>query len=241
MQIHIRPEDQHKTTFTCPFGTFVYTRMSFGLCNAPNTFQCCMTSIFSNLLQNCMGVFMDDFTVYADSFDACLENLSKVLTRCININMVLNSEKCHFMVTKGIILVHLVSNRGIEVEKSKVDIITSLPNPNSMQEVRSFLEHAGFYTRFIKNFSKIVLPLSKMLQKDRARVGKQAHVIAYASRTMDPTKLNYTTAEKELLAIEFALDKFRSYLLGSKIIVFSYHATLKFLLKKPDAKPRLIR
>ncbi|RDX60679.1 Retrovirus-related Pol polyprotein, partial [Mucuna pruriens] len=75
----------------------------------------------------------------------------------------------------------------------------------------------------------------------RAGVGNLVHVIAYASQTMDPTQLNYTTTEKELLAIVFALDKFCSYLLGSKIIVFSDYAALRFLLKKPDAKPRLIR
>ncbi|RDX98671.1 Retrovirus-related Pol polyprotein from transposon 17.6, partial [Mucuna pruriens] len=158
MQIRIAPEDQHKTTFTCLFGTFAYTRMPFGLCNVLSTFQRCMTSIFSDLLQECMEVFMDDFTVYANSFDACLENLSKVFTRCIDTNLVLNFEKCHFMVTKGIILGHLVSNRGIEVDKSKINIITSLPNPTSVREVCSFL--------FIKNFSKTTLPLSKLLQKD---------------------------------------------------------------------------
>ncbi|RDX71152.1 Retrovirus-related Pol polyprotein from transposon 17.6, partial [Mucuna pruriens] len=115
---------------------------------------------------DCMEVFMDDFTMYDESFDACLENLSRVLTRCINTNMVLNFEKCHFMVTEGIVLGHLVSSRGIEVDKSKIDIITSLPNPAFVQEVHSFLVHAGFYRRFIKNFNKIALPLSKLLQKD---------------------------------------------------------------------------
>ncbi|RDX82096.1 Retrovirus-related Pol polyprotein from transposon 17.6, partial [Mucuna pruriens] len=166
MQIHIAPEDQHKTTFTCPFGTFAYSRMPFGLCNAPSTFQHCMINIFSDLLQDCMEVFMDEFTVYANSFDACLGNLSKLLKRCIDTNLVLNFEKCHFMVTKGILLRHLVSNKGIEVDKSKIDIISSLPNPTSMREVRSFLGHAGFYRRFINNFSKLALPLSKLLQKD---------------------------------------------------------------------------
>ncbi|RDX91356.1 Retrovirus-related Pol polyprotein from transposon 17.6, partial [Mucuna pruriens] len=134
LQIHIEPKDQHKTTFTSPFGTFAYTRMPFGLCNAPSTFHCCMTSIFSNLLQNCIEVFMDDFIVYADSFDACLENLSKVLTRCIDTNLVLNFEKCHFMVTEGILLRHLVSNKAIKVDKSKIDNITSLPNPASVRK-----------------------------------------------------------------------------------------------------------
>ncbi|RDY14551.1 Retrovirus-related Pol polyprotein from transposon 17.6, partial [Mucuna pruriens] len=286
MQIHIALEDQHKTTFTYPFGTFAYTRMPFGLCNASSTFQHCMTSIFSDLLQECMEVFMDGFTVYADSFNACLENLSMVLTRCIDTNLVLNFEKCHFMVTEGIVLGHLVSTRGIEVDKAKVDIITSLPNPTFVQEVRSFLGHVGFYRRFIKNFSKIALPLFKLLQRmwnsnltspelknrltsapilqvpnwklpfelmcdasnsalgavlgQRIGVGKPGHVIAYASQTMNPTQLNYTTTEKELLAIVFALDKFRSYLLSSKTVVFSNHATLRFLLKS-DANPRLIR
>ncbi|RDX80565.1 hypothetical protein CR513_38874, partial [Mucuna pruriens] len=293
MQIHIALENQHKTTFTCPFGTFAYTRMPFGLCNAPSTFQRCMLSIFSDLLEDCMEVFMDDFTVYADTFDACLRNLARVLKRCIETDLVLNFEKCHFMVAEGIVLDHLVSSRGIEVDKAKIDIITSLPNLASVREVRSFLGHAGFYRRFIKNFSKIALPLSKLLQKDvefvfnkeciqafeelktrltstpilqapnwelpfelmcdtsnsalgavlsqRDGVGGPAHVIVYAYRTMDQAQINYTTTKKELLAIVFALDKFRSYLLGSRVIVFSDHATLKYLLKKPDAKPRLIR
>ncbi|RDX74708.1 Retrovirus-related Pol polyprotein, partial [Mucuna pruriens] len=88
-----------------------------------------------------MEVFTDDFTVYAGSFEACLSNLSKVLKRCIDTNLVLNFEKCHFMVTEGIVLGHLVSNKGIEVDKAKINVITSLPNPTSMREVRSFLGH----------------------------------------------------------------------------------------------------
>ena len=93
MQIHIAPEDQHKTIFA-------YTRMPFGLCNAPGTFQRCMVSIFSDLLESCMEVFMDDFIVYGSSFDTCLDNLSRVLDRCIETNLVLKFEKCHFMVHK---------------------------------------------------------------------------------------------------------------------------------------------
>ncbi|RDX71351.1 Retrovirus-related Pol polyprotein, partial [Mucuna pruriens] len=186
---------------------------------------------------------MDDFTVYADSFEACLSNLSKVLKRCIDNNLVLNFEKCHFMMTKGIVLGHLVSNRCIEVDKSKINIITSLPNPAFVREVRSFLGHAAFQE--LKNrltFAPILqapnwdLPFELMCDasnsalgavlSQRARVSQPVHVIAYASRTMDSTQQNYTTIEKELLAILFALDKFRSYLLGSRIVVFSDHAAL---------------
>ena len=290
-QIHIAPEDQEKTTFTCPFGTYAYRRMPFGLCNAPATFQRCMMSIFSDLLEECMEVFMDDFTVYGSSFDSCLDSLARVLHRCIETNLVLNFEKCHFMVEQGIVLGHVVSSKGIAVDPAKINVITSLPYPACVREVRSFLGHAGFYRRFIRDFSKIALPLSTLLQKDvdfvfdercrvafdqlkRAltttpiiqppdwtlpfelmcdasnhalgavlaqRVGKVPHVICYASRTLDAAQSNYTTTEKELLAIVFALDKFRSYLLGSKVVVFSDHAALKYLLKKPEAKPRLIR
>ncbi|RDY10830.1 Retrovirus-related Pol polyprotein, partial [Mucuna pruriens] len=178
-----------------------------------------MINIFSNLLEDCMEVFMDDFTVYAESFEACLENLSQVLTRCMETNLVLNFENFHFMVTKGIVLGHLVSSRGIEVDKAKVDIITSLPNPISVREAPNW----EYPFELMSDASNSAL--GAVLGQ---RVGKQPHVIAYASRTMDLAQINYTTTEKELLATVFALDKFHSYLLGSKIIIFSNHAALKF-------------
>ncbi|KAL0294962.1 UNVERIFIED_CONTAM: Retrovirus-related Pol polyprotein from transposon.6 [Sesamum radiatum] len=261
-QIPVAPADQEKTTFTCPFGTFAYRRMPFGLCNAPATFQRCMVSIFSDYVEQFIEVFMDDFTVYGNSFNDCLNKLAKVLERCIEKNLVLNYEKCHFMVDQGLILGHIVSSRGI-----------------------------GFYRRFIKDFSKIAQPLCKLLQKDETfdfdeacklafnklkdsltsapiiqppnwelpfeimcdasnhavgavlgqRVGRDPHVIYYVSRMLDSAQSNYTTTEKELLAIVFALEKFRPYLLGTKVIVYSDHAALKYLLSKKDAKPRLIR
>ena len=144
-QIVIAPEDQEKTTFTYPFGTFAFRRMPFGLCNALGTFQRCMVSICSDLIKNYIEIFMDDFTVYGDSFDACLDNLSHVLEHCIETNLVLNFEKCHFMVEKGSVLGHIVSCRGIEVDKAKIDLVVNLPYPTSVREVRSFLGHAGFY------------------------------------------------------------------------------------------------
>ena len=89
-QIAIMPEDQEKTTFTCPYGTFAYKRMSFGLCNAPATFQRCMMAIFSDMVEDIIEIFMDDFSVFGDSFTMCLENLAKVLKRCEETNLVLN-------------------------------------------------------------------------------------------------------------------------------------------------------
>ena len=165
-QIAIAPEDQEKTTFTCPYGTFAFRRMPFGLCNAPATFQRCMMSIFSDLVEEVMEIFMDDFTVYGSSFDHCLKNLETVLQRCQDKQLALNWEKCHFMVTEGIVLGHKISATGLEVDQSKVSIIKTLAPPTTVKGVRSFLGHAGFYRRFIKDFSKIARPLCRLLEKD---------------------------------------------------------------------------
>jgi hypothetical protein len=290
-QIAIAPEDQDKTTFTCPFGTFAYKRMPFGLCNAPATFQRCMMSIFSDMVEKFIEVFINDFSVFGSNFDECLHHLKSVLKRCEECNLVLNWEKCHFMVQQGIVLGHLISNKGIEVDKAKIDIISKLPPPMTTKGVRSFLGHAGFYRRFIKDFSKISRPLCALLAKDTKfewteecmtafntlkkqltsapimmapdwsipfelmcdasdfalgavlgqRINKVPHAIYYASRTLNDAQLNYSTTEKELLAVIFALEKFRSYLIGSKVIVFTDHAALRYLFAKKDAKPRLIR
>ena len=129
LQIPIAPEDQEKTTFTCPFGTFAYRRMPFGLCNAPATFQRCMLAIFEDMVGESMEVYMDDFSVFGNSFDECLHNLELVLQRCEDTNLVLNWEKCHFMAQEGIVLGHKISKQGIEVDYAKVEVISKLPPP----------------------------------------------------------------------------------------------------------------
>ena len=151
-QIEIALEDQKKTTFTCPFGTFAFRKMPFRLCNAPGAFQWCMMGIFSDMIEKIMEIFMDDFFVYGDSYEGCLENLKRVLERCEEKNLVLNWEKCHFMVTQGIVLGHVVSKEGIEVDRAKVELISNLPTPKCVKDIRSFLGHVGFYRRFIKIF-----------------------------------------------------------------------------------------
>ncbi|GKA91959.1 reverse transcriptase domain-containing protein [Tanacetum coccineum] len=143
--IPIDPLDQEKTTFTCPYMTFAYRRMPFGLCNAPGTFQRCMVAIFHDMIEKTMEVFMDDFSVFGDSFSSCLSHLDKMLQRCEDTNLVLNWEKCHFMVKEGIVLGHKISKTGIEVDKAKVDVIAKLPHPTTVKGIRSFLGHAGFY------------------------------------------------------------------------------------------------
>ncbi|KAI3670926.1 hypothetical protein L1987_87570 [Smallanthus sonchifolius] len=144
-KIAIHPEDQQKTTFTCPYGTFTFRRMPFGLGNAPATFQRCMMSIFSDMIGESMKVFMDDFSIFGITFETCLNQLTKVLKRCVETNMVLSWEKSHFMVQEGVVLGHVISSKGIEVDHAKIRVISTLPPPNSVKGVRSFLGHAGFY------------------------------------------------------------------------------------------------
>ncbi|PIN09081.1 DNA-directed DNA polymerase [Handroanthus impetiginosus] len=221
-QIAIAPEDQEKITFTSPYDTFAFRRMPFELCNTLATFQRCMMAIFTDMVENLIELFMDDFFVYENSFDECLNNLSTVLKRCEDTNPVLNWEKCHFMVQEGIVLGHKISNRGIEIDKAKLETIEKLPPPISIKGIHSFLGHTGFHRRFIKDFSKI----SKLLCN---------------FKTLNDTQLNYTTTEKELLAVVFAFDKFRSYLVGTKVVVYTDHAAIRYLIEKKDAKPKLIR
>ncbi|GJY48782.1 reverse transcriptase domain-containing protein [Tanacetum coccineum] len=141
-------------------------RMPFDLCNAPATFQRCMLAIFHDMIEESVEVFMDNFSVFGSSFDHYLNNLDKMLQRCKDAHLVLNWEKCHFMVKEEIILGHKVSKAGLEVDKAKIEVISKLSPPTNIKGIRSFLGHADFYPRFIKDFLKIARPRTKLLEKD---------------------------------------------------------------------------
>nr|GEX77789.1 reverse transcriptase domain-containing protein [Tanacetum cinerariifolium] len=134
-QIPIDPRDQEKTTFTCPYETFAYRRLPFGLCNAPGTFQRCMLAIFYDMVEKTMEVFMDDLSVFGNSFESYLSRLDKMLQRCEDTNLSLNWENSHFMVKEGIVLGHKISKNGIKVDRAKVDVIDKLPHPTTVKGV----------------------------------------------------------------------------------------------------------
>nr|GEW10363.1 reverse transcriptase domain-containing protein [Tanacetum cinerariifolium] len=238
-----------------------------------------------------MEVFMDDFSVFGNSFKNCLSRLDKMLQRCEDTNLCLNWEKSHFMVKEGIVLGHKTSKNKIKVDKAKVDVIAKLPHPTTIKGVRSFLGHAGFYRRFIQDFSKISRQMTHLLEKNtpfifsedcikafqmlKKKLTKAPILIApnwdlpfelmcdvsdfaigavlgqrhekyfkpihYASKTMTDAESNYTTTEKEMLAVVYAFEKFWSYLIMNKSIVHTDHSALKYLLAKKDANVRLLR
>nr|GEZ36598.1 reverse transcriptase domain-containing protein [Tanacetum cinerariifolium] len=215
----------------------------------------------------------------------------KMLKRCEDTNLCLNWEKSHFMVKEGIVLSHKISKEKIEVDKAKVDVITKLPHPTTVKGIQSFLGHAGFYRRFIKDFLKIARPMTCLLDKDTLfifskecveafqtlkrklteapiliapdwdmpfeimydasdfaigvvlgqRQDKHFRSIHYASKTITEAESNYTTIEKEMLAVVYAFEKFRSYLIMNKSIVYTDHSALKYLFTKEDSKARLLR
>nr|GEY09346.1 reverse transcriptase domain-containing protein [Tanacetum cinerariifolium] len=259
-QILIDPKDQEKTTFTCPYGTFAYKRVPFGLCNAPGTFQRCMMAIFHDMIEQTMEV-------------------SWMTSRSLEI------------LFQRIVLGHKILKKGIEVDKAKIEVISKLPHPTTVKGIKRFLGHAGFYRRFIKDFSKISRPMTHLLEKNAPFVfsndciqafrtlkeklteaqilialnwdqpfelmrdasdfaigavlgqGIEKHFrpIHYASKTMTEAESNYTTTEKEMLAVIYAFEKFHSYLIMNKSIVYTDHSALKYLFAKKDAKARLLR
>ncbi|XP_022841909.1 uncharacterized protein LOC111365593 [Olea europaea var. sylvestris] len=252
-QIPVAPDDQEKTTFTCPYGTFAYRRMPFGLCNAPATFQRCMMAIFSDMIEKFIEVFMDYFSVFGYSFDECLEHLSLVLQQCTETNLVLNREKCHFMAQEGIVLGFY--RRFIKnFSKITKPLCCLLMKESTFEFTDEYLQAFNTLKEKLTSTPVIITPdwnLSFELMCDASdyavgvvlgqRRNKVFHVIYYASKTLNDAQLNYATTEKELLAIVYAFDKFRSYLVGSKVIVYTDHAAIRYLMEKKDAKPRLIR
>ncbi|GJV34276.1 retrovirus-related pol polyprotein from transposon 17.6 [Tanacetum coccineum] len=138
-----------------------------------------------------------------------------MLKRCEDTNLALNSEKSHFMVKEGIVLGHKISKKGIEVDKAKIDVISKLPHPTTVKGIQSAV-------------------LGQ-------RIEKHFRPIHYASKTMTKVESNYITTKKEMLVVVYAFEKFRSYLIMNKSVVYMDHFALKYLFNKKDAKERLLR
>ncbi|GKB72267.1 reverse transcriptase domain-containing protein [Tanacetum coccineum] len=204
-------------------------------------------AIFYDMIEKTMEVFMDDFSVFGKSFSTFLSNLEKVLKRCEDTDLALNWEKSHFIVKEGIVLGHKISKKGIEVDKAKIDVIAKLPHPTTIkafQILKKKLTEAPIL--IAPNWDQ---PFELMCDASDYAIGavlgqrieKHFRPIHYASKTMTKAESNYTTTEKEMLAVVYAFEKFRSYLIMNKSIVYTDHSALKYLFAKKDAKARLLR
>eukprot|EP00253_Pinus_taeda_P019898 PITA_19898 len=247
-QIQIAPEDQDKTTFTCPWGTFAYRVLPFGLCNAPTTFQRAVLSIFADLIHDGLEVYMDDFTPYGDDFDPALDTLEKVLQRCIATRLCLSHEKCYMMMTEGLILGHYVSAAGIQVDPATNPDYFAYPTPTTQTEAFKELKKLVSTAPVLRgpNWN---LPFQISSDASDTTIGsvlgqeedKKPYAIYYISKNLSSAKLNYTVTEKEFLAVIHAVNKFRHYITGYSVVLYTDHSAIKYLANKLVTNARITR
>lgn len=290
-QIELDPKDVPKTAFNTPYGHYEFLRMPFGLKNAPATFQRAMDSVLYGLQGERCFVYLDDIVVFASSLQEHEQKLTEVFTRLKQHGLKVQPDKCEFMRKEVAYLGHIISDQGVKPNPEKVRVVKEFPVPKSCKDIKSFLGLAGYYRRFIPNFSKITKPLTSLLKKDvpflwneeqqnafdkckdilttipllqypdfskdfvlttdasihaigailsQGEIGKDLP-IAYASRTLNKAESNYSTIERELLAIVWAVKHFRPYLFGRKFKIVTDHKPLTWLFSIKDPGSRLVR
>ena len=290
-QVPINPEDSQKTAFSSTFGHFEFTRMPFGLKGAPATFQRLMNSVLSGLNGIRCFVYLDDVVIFGSSLEDHNYKLIDVLKRFRKFNLKIHPDKCEFLRKEVQYLGHVISEDGIKPDPSKISSVKDFPIPENVKAVKSFLGLAGYYRKFIKNFSEIVYPVTKLLKKDQPFIWTESQQnafdklknmlttapilqypdfkrklilttdasgvalgailsqgepgddlpIAYASRTLNKPECNYSTIEKELLAIVWGIQHFRPYLYGREFLIVTDHKPLKWLENNTDLSSRLLR
>lgn len=295
-QLELKAEDAPKTGFTVitngnASGHYEFTRMPFGLKNAPSTFQKLMNTVLSGLQGLHCYVYLDDCILYSHDLVGHIEKLNLVFDRLRKFNLKLQPDKCEFLRREVAYLGHIITDKGVSPNPDKIAAVTQFPTPKNPKDIKSFLGLVGYYRRFIENFSKITKPLTSLLKKDavfqwsheqeqsfnllknkltsapllqypdfnnpfllttdasnyavgailsQGEIGKDKP-IAYASRTLNKAEGNYSTIEKELLAILFGVKTFRPYLYGRKFRIITDHRPLVWLFNVKDPGSRLIR
>lgn len=290
-QIPMDDNDAYKTAFSTPHGHYEFTRMPFGLKNAPATFQRLMDQILTGLQGNELFVYMDDIVIYASSLREHDIKIAKLMARLRSANLTLQVDKCEFLRHEVAYLGHIIGENGVRPDPQKIIAVKNFPAPRNQKGIRQFLGLAGYYRRFIQDFSKIASPLSNMLKKNATfhwnteaqeafnllrellceepilqfpdfkrefilttdasnyAIGGvlsqgilgQDLPISYASRIMNSAEKNYSTIEKELLAITYCVNHFRPYLYGRRFTLVTDHQPLVWLHKIKDPTSRLMR
>jgi len=272
-QIPMSEADAPKTAFSTPFGHYEFKRMPFGLKNAPATFQRLMDRVLSGLQGIELFVYLDDIVIYASSLTEHNKKFNKLAERLRNANLRLQPDKCEFLRKEVVYLGHVINETGVKPDPKKIEAVSNFPRPKNTKHIKQFLGLAGYYRRFLSNFSKTARPLTALLKKDepfvwqepqetafvtlrnqlctepllqhpdftrpfvlttdasgyaiggilsQGDVGKDKP-IAYASRLLNKAEQNYSTIEKESLAIVYCVNHFRPYLYGNKFTIVTDH------------------
>jgi ribonuclease HI len=165
-QVLVHPDDQEKTAFTTPWGTFMYVKMSFGLMNAGATFQRAMDIAFIEETGKFIVVYLDDVTVFSQSDDEHLRHLRRVFEKCRRFGISLNPKKCLFGLEEGKLLGHIISKEGIRIDPSRIEAILKIEHPRNLKELQSFIGQINFLRRFIPNLAELLRNITNMLKKD---------------------------------------------------------------------------
>lgn len=290
-QIRMHESNAQKTAFSTPHGHYEFKRMPFGLKNAPATFQRLMDQVLTGLQGTELFVYLDDIVLYASSIQEHEIKFNKLAVRLRKAKLQLQPDKCEFLRTEVIYLGHVIGGEGIKPDPEKVNTVKNFPTPKNAKNITQFLGLAGYYRRFIPNFSKIAKPLTNLLKKDEAFVWGTAQSqafdtlrdmlcrepilqypdftkpfvattdasgyaiggilsqgpvgkdlpIAYTSRLLNTAEQNYSTIEKELLAIVYSVLHFRPYLYGRKFQLVTDYKPLTWLHSVKDPSSRLVR
>ncbi|GBP97604.1 Retrovirus-related Pol polyprotein from transposon 297 [Eumeta japonica] len=284
-QIEVHEKDIAKTAFSVEGGHYEFLRMPFGLKTAPATFQRLMNNVLGEFINKICLVYLDDIIIFSTSLQEHLESITKIFQRLKEVNLKIQLDKSEFMKKETKFLGHVVSEEGIRPNPDKIACVQQFPLPKTQKEIKQFLGLAGYYRKFMKDYSKIAKPMTRYLKKDSvvefknleyiesfeslkrlltnspvlaypdfnqkfvlqtdaskfalgAVLSQNGHPICYASRSLNGAEQNYSTIEKELLAIVWSTKYFRPYLFGRKFLIETDHRPLVWLfsIKEPNSK-----
>jgi hypothetical protein len=208
-QVDVHPEDQEKTTFTTPWGTFMYAKMPFGLMNAGATFQMAMDIAFLKEKDEYVVIYLDDITKFSKTDPDHLQHLRKVFLKCRKFGISLNPKKSHFSMDEGKLLGHIILEKGIKIDPNRVAAIQQIGLPRNKKEIQSFLGKFNFLRRFITNFAEVVKYINSMLKKDNtfqwSMEAKQSFVSIKQALSEAPVLVSLNFG-KDFMIFSFALE-----------------------------------
>ncbi|GKE58988.1 putative nucleotidyltransferase, ribonuclease H [Tanacetum coccineum] len=232
-QLRVHEDDIPKTAFRTCYGHFEFTVMPFGLTNAPTLFMDLMNIVYRPYLDKFMIVFIDDILIYSKTQEEHIKHLRLVLGLLKKEKLYAKFSKCEFWLREVQFLGHVINGNGIHVDHSKIEAVKNWKAPRTPTKVHSFLGLAGYYCRFIKNFSKIAKSLTILTQKCKTfDWGKEQDLAVKIHEK------NYTTHDLELGTVMFALKIWRHYLYGKKSVIYMDHKSLQHILKELNMRQR---